>query len=76
LFHAYGNGGPGDYGLNYGHAMYLDNPATASSVTYSLQAAVPWSSSYAIAVNYMRPNENNAYNARVASSITLMEIGV
>jgi hypothetical protein len=56
--------------------MYLDNPATASSVTYSLQAAVPWSSSYAIAVNYMRPNENNAYNARVASSITLMEIGV
>jgi hypothetical protein len=74
LLHGYGSGGADDYGLAYGHATYLDSPATISAVTYKLQAAVPWSASYQVAVNYMRPNENNAYNARVASSMTLMEI--
>lgn len=74
LLHSYASGGADDYGLAYGHATYLDSPATTSTVTYKLQGAVPYSSSYQIAVNYMRPNENNAYNARVASSITVMEI--
>ena len=74
LLHSYASGGADDYGLSYGHATYLDSPATTSSVTYKLQAAVPWSASYQVAVNYMRPNENNAYNSRVASTITLYEI--
>ena len=74
LLHGYASGGPDDYGLAYGHATFLDSPATTSAVTYKLQGAVPYSASYIIAVNYMRPNENNAYNARVASSMTLMEI--
>lgn len=74
--HGYGSGSYGtDYGLCYGGIEYLDSPATTSSVTYKLQAGVPYSSSYTIAVNYLRPNENYVYNARLASTITLMEIG-
>jgi hypothetical protein len=74
LLHSYASGGSDDYGLAYGHATYLDSPATTSAVTYKLQGAVPWSASYVIAVGYMRPNENNAYNARVASSMTVFEV--
>ncbi len=74
--HGYGSGSYGtDYGLCYGGIRYLDSPGTTSTVTYKLQAAVPYSSSYAIAVNYLRPNENYNYNARLASTIVLMEIG-
>jgi hypothetical protein len=73
--HGYGSGSYGnDYGLCYGGIEYLDSPATTSSVTYKLQAAVPHSASYIIAVNYPRPNENGAYNSRLASTITLYEI--
>lgn len=73
--HGYGSGSYGtDYGLCYGGIEYLDSPATTSAVTYKLQAAVPHSASYQIAVNYLRPNENGAYNSRLASSITLYEI--
>ena len=63
-----------DYNLCYGGIEFLDSPATTSSVTYKLQAGVPHSTSYIIAVNYCRPNENGAYNARLASSLTLYEI--
>lgn len=63
-----------DYNLAYGAIEFLDSPATTSAVTYKLQAGVPHSSSYIIAVNYCRPNENGAYNARLASTITLYEI--
>jgi hypothetical protein len=73
--HAYGSGSYGsDYNLAAGDLEYLDSPATTSAVTYKLQAAVPYSSSYQIAVNYSRPNENYNYNARLASTITLYEI--
>jgi hypothetical protein len=73
--HGYGSGSYGnDYGLCYGGIEYLDSPATTSAVTYKLQAAVPHSASYQIAVNYSRPNENGAYNSRLASTITLYEI--
>ena len=73
--HGYGSGGNGtDYSLCYGAIEYFDNPATTSPVTYKLQAAVPHSASYIIAVNYPRPNENGAYNSRLASTITLYEI--
>lgn len=73
--HGYGSGGSGtDYSLCYGAIEYLDSPATTSAVTYKLQAAVPHSASYIIAVNYARPNENGAYNSRLASTITLYEI--
>lgn len=75
--HGYGSGSYGtDYGLCYGGIEYLDSPGTTSAVTYNLQAATPYSGSYTIAVNYLRPNENYVYNARLASTITLMEIGV
>jgi hypothetical protein len=63
-----------DYNLAYGGIEYLDSPATTSPVTYKLQAGVPHSASYILAVNYCRPNENGAYNSRLASTITLYEI--
>ena len=73
--HAYGSSSYGsDYDLAAGGIEYLDNPATTSPVTYKLQAGVPHSASYTIAINYCRPNENGAYNARLASTITLYEI--
>ena len=73
--HAYGSGSYGsDYDLAAGGIEYLDNPATTSPVTYKLQAGVPHSASYILAVNYCRPNENGAYNSRLASTITLYEI--
>ena len=73
--HAYGSGSYGsDYNLAAGDIEYLDSPATTSAVTYKLTAAVPHSASYQIAVNYSRPNENGAYNSRLASTITLYEI--
>lgn len=73
--HGYGSSSYGnDYGHVTGSAVYLDSPNTTSSLTYKWQGAVPWSSSYVLAINYSRPNENNAYNSRTASSMTLMEV--
>lgn len=73
--HAYGSSSYGsDYDLAAGGVEYLDSPATTSAVTYKLQGAVPYSSGYIIAINYSRPNENNSYNSRLASTITLYEI--
>jgi hypothetical protein len=73
--HGYGSGSYGsDYDLTAGSVEYLDSPSTTSLVTYKLMAAVPHSASYQIAVNYCRPNENGAYNSRMASTITLYEI--
>jgi hypothetical protein len=57
-----------------GSGQYLDSPASTAAVTYKWQAAVPWSNTYTAAINYIFPNENNAYNARTPSSITVMEI--
>lgn len=73
--HLYGSGSYGSsYDLGYGNVMYLDSPGTTSAVVYKLQGAVPHSASYALGLNYCYPNENGAYNARMASTLTLMEI--
>lgn len=73
--HIYGSGAYGnDYGYGHGATMFLDSPGTTSAVTYKLQGAVPYSGSYALALNYQRPNENYSHNSRSASTLTLMEI--
>jgi len=54
--------------------QYLDSPATTSSLTYKFQAAVPFNSTYSVAMNYVQPNQNISYNSRTASSITVMEV--
>ena len=54
--------------------QYLDSPSSTTAVTYKWQAAVPWSSEYTAAINYIYNNQNNAYNARTPSEITVMEI--
>ena len=67
--HQYSN----PYGQAYGHICYLDSPATTSATTYKIQVASPYSG-YTIGVNYPYPNQSASYNARTASSITVMEI--
>ena len=69
-----GTGGEGYYSYGYGNISYLDSPTTTSTLTYKLQAATPYSGSYGISVNYIYENANYSYNARAASSITVMEI--
>lgn len=73
--HLYGSGSYGSaYDLGYGNVSFLDSPGSTSPVVYKLQGAVPHSSSYVLALNYCYPNENGAYNSRMASTLTLMEI--
>lgn len=72
--HYTSNSGSLYYNIAALSGQYLDFPATTSATTYKFQAAVPWSASYYTAMNYVAPNENNAYNSRTASSITVMEI--
>ncbi len=73
--HSYGNSSYAHYyGFADGNIRYMDNPATISPVTYKLQGANPYSSSYGIAVNYIYPNDNYNYASRLASSIIAMEI--
>ncbi len=53
---------------------FLDSPATASAVTYKVQGMVPSSGSFF--VNRSQTDTDGATFARVASSITLVEIKV
>ena len=54
-----------------GSAIFLDSPATTSSTTYKIQAAVNSGTGY---VNQAGDDQDENYRARVASSITVMEI--
>ena len=54
-----------------GVAMFLDSPATTASVTYKIQAAVNAGTGY---VNRSGADDDGTFRARVASSITVMEI--
>lgn len=56
--------------------MWLDSPATTSSVTYKVQAANPYSGSYATYINRTYQDDDYSYNGRTPSTITLMEIAV
>jgi hypothetical protein len=54
-----------------GVAIYLDSPATTSAITYKIQAVVNAGTGY---VNQAGDDQDENYRARVASSITVMEI--
>ena len=56
-----------------GVAVYLDNPGSASSVTYSIQIA---RSSGTAWINRSGWDTNNTTNARGASSLTAIEVAV
>ena len=54
--------------------MWLDSPATTSSVTYKAQAANPYSGGYTTVINRTFQDDDYSYNGRTPSTITLMEI--
>ena len=54
-----------------GVAIFLDSPATTSTLTYKIQAAVNAGTGY---VNQPGQDQDENYRARTASSITVMEI--
>jgi len=63
------------YGSQYNFAytpMYLDSPATTSSVTYKCQFRVPHSS-YGAVMNRTWANASSDYLSRYQSNFTLME---
>ena len=77
-FHIYS--GVNSSGMGYhtfsSSMMWLDSPATTSSVTYKVQAANPYSGGYATYVNRTYQDDDYSYNGRTPSTITLMEIAV
>jgi len=54
--------------------MWLDSPATTSSITYKAQASNNWTSAYTTIINRTFQDQDAGYNARTPSTITLMEI--
>jgi hypothetical protein len=68
----YNNIPPDNNGSGHAPGMYLDSPATTSSITYKIQGLTNTGTFY---VN-RTPNDNNDVNGlRGVSSITVMEIG-
>lgn len=67
-------GGAGLYYMSQGGGMFLDSPATTSSVTYKIQIGGD-SNSMTLYVNRTQGDRDGAYmDARGVSSITLMEV--
>ena len=64
------------YSLETGNATgtHLDSPATTSSVTYKLQGTLGSSYSGTLYLNRSGGDSNANFGARLASSITVMEI--
>jgi len=68
------SGSEGYYGMAELSGQYLDSPSSTSQLTYSFTWAVSHSGYY----NYLNRSyhdDTNYYNARGASTITVMEIG-
>jgi hypothetical protein len=62
-----------DNAMSNGSSTILDNPATASAVTYKVQIRVGSSPDLAV-VNRTGADADNTLSARTASRITLMEV--
>lgn len=65
-------GAVGSAGIDAGAIVYFDSPATTSPTTYAVQMRVDGGTAN---VNRSRGDIDNARYARVASSITVIEIG-
>ena len=66
-------------GINVDHAIpagftFLDSPASTSSITYALQIQMQNSGTGCINRSGSDPDTSDAYAARTASTITLMEV--
>jgi hypothetical protein len=64
----------GNYDISPASMMWLDSPATTLSTTYKLQVASPYNASYIAYINRVATDDDNSYNGRGVSTITVMEI--
>lgn len=63
------------YESNAKAQVWVDAPSTSSAITYKLQYAAPYSSSYYVGINYNGYDDANAgYTYRNVSSITAVEV--
>jgi hypothetical protein len=65
-------GGSWQGSVKYGNMMYLDSPATTSSITYNIKAKSNGSAT--IRINEATDGSNSGGRAAMISSITVMEI--
>ena len=63
-----------DYGPGQSSLLFLDSPATTSSVTYGLYLIESDNQGTVLYVNKSGTDTDNSYFNRVASTITLMEV--
>ena len=73
-WHQGGSNSGDTYDIVQHSGTFLDEPATTSAVTYKIMVGTPHSSSYNVFVNRSGNDGNAAWEARTASTITLMEI--
>ena len=64
-----------NYTIDSYNMTWLDSPATTSATTYKVQTGVPWSSSYIVYINRSSSDNDAAYQSRVVSTITAIEVG-
>lgn len=67
------------YNTVYSHpnkgGAWVDYPMTSSTITYSIQAGCPYSSSYYIGINYCSHNTTDAsWNGKTYSTFTAIEL--
>jgi hypothetical protein len=72
--HMYRGYSGGVYDISPASMMWLDSPATTSSTTYKLQVASPYNAAYVAYINRVATDDDNSYNGRGVSTITVMEI--
>ena len=66
--------GNDEYDIVQHSGTFLDSPSTTSSVTYKIQIGNPHSSSYTFFVNRSGADNDQAWEARTCSTITVMEV--
>jgi hypothetical protein len=67
-------GGGGVNRMTTTHLSYLDSPASTSAQTYGISIGHGTTTTQSCTINYGGDNADASYNARGASSITVMEI--
>jgi len=73
-FMMHNSGTTDDYRHTNSAGSFLDSPNTTSATTYKIQVGTPYSSSYNIYVNRGGNNDDQTYNGRTSSAITVMEV--
>ena len=73
-WHYGGSNSQDQYDIVQHSGTFLDSPSTTSAVTYKMQVGTPYSSNYTVDINRSGNDSNAAWEARTASTITVMEV--